>query len=278
VYRTVPTHEETPDLAYAHTNWNARADGTIDLARIDIPQGSPTEGMAKFEGGEFTMGSRDVQGSPPHQRTVAAFYLDATEVTFGAYRKLIPHFGEGGREPAPDNWAVTYVTYDAALDYTEKIGKRLPDEAEYEFAATGGGERDFPWNDFQKIKNWPIGPVREPAFDRLDTQPPVYGLYSNVAEWTTTRHYPYPTDHPDVFKYWRDPDLRQKLEGQVVRGGPWSVIFGKQATVDLDMMVAPSPAVLSVGPRSRLSVKRYEAYPGLGFRCARSAEPRFLGK
>jgi formylglycine-generating enzyme required for sulfatase activity len=278
VYRTVPTHEETPDFTYKHSAWEAREDGTIDLARIDIPHGSPTEGMARFEGGEFTMGSPDVQGSPPHQRRVAAFYLDATEVTFGAYRKLNIHFGEGGKEPAPDNWAVTYVTYDAALDYAEKMGKRLPDEAEYEFAATKGGTRDFPWTDFQKIKDWPLGAVGEPAFDRLDTKPPVYGLYSNVAEWTTSRLYPYSTDHPDVIKLWRDPEFRKKVEGQVVRGGPWSAVLGQPATVDLDVMVAPSPAVLSIGPRSRLSIKRYEAYPGLGFRCARSAEPRFLGK
>jgi formylglycine-generating enzyme required for sulfatase activity len=279
VYRTVPTHDETPGFTYKISAWQPRADGTIDLAPIDIPQGGPTGDMAFFKGGEFTMGSPHVQGSPPHQRNVAPFYLDATEVTVAAYRNLNPHFSEGGKHPQPDTWAVSHVSYDAALDYAERIGKRLPDEAEYEFAATAGGTRDYPWTGQPLvIGDWPIGPVREPAFDRLDTTPPVYGLYSNVAEWTTTPLYPYPSDAPEVFKFWSDPKLREKLQGPVVRGAPWFVVAGQQTPPEWELIAPPSPANLTTGPRSRFSVKRYEAYPGLGFRCARSALPRFLGK
>ena len=35
----------------------------------------------------------------------------------------------------------TFVNWDDAVAYAEKIGRRLPDETEYEFAATAGGKR-----------------------------------------------------------------------------------------------------------------------------------------
>jgi formylglycine-generating enzyme required for sulfatase activity/tRNA A-37 threonylcarbamoyl transferase component Bud32 len=280
VYRIVPTHTGVPDATYLPGAWQAQADGTIDLAPIDIPAGNPTGGMTCFQGGQFTMGSPHVQGSPPHQRIVAPFYLDTTEVTVAAYQLLNPRSGTGGKQEPPLDWAITYVSYDAALDYAERVGKRLPDEAEYEFAATGAGTRDFPWTGPPvAIGDWPLGPVGEPAFDHLDTQPPVYGLFSNVAEWTTTLYYPYLTDDPRVFPFYHhDPEFRKKLEGQVVRGGPWFVVDGKRTPEEWELIEPPNPKKLTTGPRSRFSVKRYEAHPGLGFRCARSAAPRFLGK
>ena len=65
----------------------------------------------------------------------------------------------------------------------ELIGKRLPDEIEYEFATTFGGQRQVPWgDDLKRITDWPCGPIGQPDFDRLETVPPVVGLYSNVAE------------------------------------------------------------------------------------------------
>jgi formylglycine-generating enzyme required for sulfatase activity len=278
VYRVVPVPGAIPDADFRHTWWVVRPDGTVELPPIDIPPAGVPDGMAYFAGGEFTMGSPHVQGSPPHRRRVAPFYLDATEVTAGAYGRRARR--PGGNEPgAPADWAVNRVSFDAALDYAERIGKRLPDEAEYEYAATGGGTRDFPWGGLpQRIAAWPLGPVRQPAFDRLNTDPPVYGLYSNVAEWTTTRLYPYPTDDPLCFAMYHSPGLREKLESIVVRGGPFSAIQGQPAATELALIVPPNPAVLSIGPRSRLGIKREEAYPGLGFRCARSARPRFLDR
>jgi hypothetical protein len=266
VYRLVPPRGDIPQLTHTHTAWTLLADGTIDLATIGIPPaGIPERGMAYFEGGEYTMGSLALQGVPPHRRQVAAFYLDPTEVTVGDYqtRRTLPDAVR--KEGTPLTWAVGYVSYDDALDYAEQVGKRLPDEAEYEFAATKGGTRDFPGDFPLPIAQWPLGPVREPGFDHLDA-PPVYGLYSNVAEWTTSRLYPYPSDDPGIFACHRAPGMRKVFDdGRVVRGAPWSVIIGK-----------PDPEEFNRGPRGRLSIKRYEMYPGLGFRCARSAAPRFL--
>ena len=77
--------------------------------------------------------------------------------------------------------------WDRAIVYAESVGKRLPDEYEYESAATANGRLKFPWgNDSPADATSNRGPVTETSFDRLASNPQVLGLYSNVAEWTSS--------------------------------------------------------------------------------------------
>jgi len=200
---------------------------------------------------------------------VPAFYLDTHEVTEFSFRgNLDPH---RSRQPARGpEYPETFVSYDDATACAERLGKRLPNEAEYEFAATAGGTQEFPWgNDFRVVKSWPFGQRKEPDFDHTNTTPPVYGLYSNVAEWTASKHTPYPGTPPDrVARFYSSPMLRQAFENSyIVRGGPFSVVKG---TPDV------SNGSSEWTPRHRFSLKRDNAsHPGLGFRCARSAAPSY---
>jgi len=137
----------------------------------------------------------------------------------------------------------------------------LPDEAEYEYAATAGGTRQFPWGgpaDVLKDKKWAFGRAGEPPYDRLDRpEGPVFGLYSNVAEWTSSWVGGYP-----------GRGLAEPLPmARIARGGPLSVAYGK---ADVQEPI--------LGPRERLSFSITARLPGLGFRCARSARPRLTGK
>src|SRR5262249_21716908 len=164
-YRRVPEPgARSPNLAgkkFSHTVFVERDDKSIELTTIRIPKLDITEGMEFFEGGEFTMGSPQFGpvAVPQHSRTIDAFYLDKTEVTVAEYRrarKEIPDTLE--RQHPGDNEAVRYVTFDEAVACAEELGKRLPDEAEYEYAATNVGKNRFPWgDDFERIKSWPIG-------------------------------------------------------------------------------------------------------------------------
>jgi formylglycine-generating enzyme required for sulfatase activity len=213
---------------------------------------------------------------------LAAFSLDPTEVTVGAYRRggfpldrrLRDKYSDAeGRLKLPDNYdryAVTYVTFHQALEFAEAAGKRLPSEAEYEFAATAGGRQRFPWgDDATPITGWPMGVVREARFDQTATDPPVFGLYSNVAEWTDSRPFPYHSDHPPgAFP----PEmLRAYRASRVVRGAPPYVLEGRFAVAN-DLINGP----LWLNARWRQADRVDSAGPTVGFRCARSARLRFL--
>jgi formylglycine-generating enzyme required for sulfatase activity len=264
VYRQVPRPDASFPEAYPHRNWVVRPDGVVELPAIAIPHVSVTEGMARFEGAaDFTVGTPAMQEVPPHRRNVPAFWLDTTEVRVrdvqraDILRSLLEYCQERGIDLRPDH-AMVFVGYDDAVRYAESVGKRLPTEWEYEYAATRGGTRAFPWgDDARRAAQWTFEEAGQPAWDRLDTDPPVFGLHSNVAEWTSSWPVPYPLHYGIGL---RPP----KPEGgwRVVRGGPFSVVEGD-----------PRPEECVLGPRQRIAQIRQTYKPGLGFRCARSAKP-----
>jgi formylglycine-generating enzyme required for sulfatase activity len=244
-------------------------DGVWHLFDITIPPADVTREMCLVPGAEeFVMGSDELklEGqlalAPPHRHSMPAFYLDTTEVTVRAYNQAV--VGDDMRQHPPavgePNHPVTSVRWDQAVSWAEKIGKRLPDEAEYEYAATACGKQRYPWgNDLPEPlgkKQWRFGPVGEPGYDalKLPGQPVVYGLYSNAAEWTSSWVGGYPGLEPAE----AEPKLR------VIRGGPFSVVEGR---TELSGVLG--------GPRERFSLVIPVNRPGLGFRCVRSAKPRW---
>ena len=148
--------------------------------------------------------------------------------------------------------------------FAERVGKRLPWEREYEFAATLGGKLpppSLPSNDLKrKIEDWDFGPVGRPDdVDRLWNDPPIHGLFSNVAEWMNDWGLPYP-------KAPKDPMILNPAEMRVVRGGPYPILDRKSVAVLYPFQDA----------RFRFYVIRYQKNAGLGFRCAKSLKPWFL--
>jgi formylglycine-generating enzyme required for sulfatase activity len=278
VYRRVPPLEQRRKGS-SLDRWKLLDDGAVRLEGIRIPAKAVVQDMARFEGGAFQMGPfcefyKD--SSPAHRRQVAPFYLDLTEVTVGAYRAsgqpvpelMTKHYA--GR-PDLDQHPVSSVNFYRALQYAEWAGKRLPTEAEYEFAATGGGTRDYPWgNEAPPIMDWTFGPVKQPAFDRTPTKPPVYGLYSNVAEWVDSPPVPYnPQKHPAVYPY--PPNWLQEYGNlRVLRGAPPCAFRGERPSEDEQRL---GPYWLTA--RWRQHTAREKSHLALGFRCARSATPRF---
>jgi formylglycine-generating enzyme required for sulfatase activity len=280
VYRRVPPPEQQQTL-HALDRWTLLPDGGVRLESIVIPERGIEQEMARFQGGDFWMGPYCAlyqATSPRHRRHVAPFYLDTTEVTVGAYRK------SGGvvpgdmlqRHPGPppdfDDYPISDINFYRALNYAEQVGKRLPTEAEYEYAATGGGELEYPWGNEPLINAWPLGPVKEPAFDKTATNPPVYGLYSNVAEWIDSLPVPYnPQRQPAIF-----PQLHEILPGylnlRIIRGAPpWAL--REEMPREAERSLGPSPWL---NARWRQHTNRDATFTTVGFRCARSVTPRFL--
>ncbi len=174
--------------------------------------------------GEFTMGNSEGldDQQPEHTVYVGKFYMDAYEVTQLQY-EFVMEKNPSYLKNCP-LCPVEKVTYHQAKSYCEKLGKRLPTEAEWEKAAKGGIEGNFYWNgdnpdEFAWFGNNSDGrphPVGE-------KKPNPYGLYDmagNVWEWVEDWY------DADYYKNSRkrNPTGPKDGENRVIRGGGWGYL------------------------------------------------------
>ena len=127
----------------------------------------------------------------------------------------------------PPDQAVIHVSWFEAQAYCRWAGRRLPTEAEWEFAATAdgqGGKRAYPWGDEApdatraNLDGRGLGVVDVGAKPAGDSVHGVRQLIGNVWEWTDTTFGPFPGFAPDDYKEYSEPLFGTT---KVLRGGAW---------------------------------------------------------
>jgi len=113
--------------------------------------------QVKIPGGCFELGKSTGEDAPPYRVCIEPFLMDKHETTLAEYRRCVVAKGcaplprerlctvvrNGRRSPA------NCLTYQAAADYCEFVGKRLPTAAEWERAARGPRLTTYPWGEAQ---------------------------------------------------------------------------------------------------------------------------------
>ena len=249
--------------------------------------GLPVLPEVDVAGGSFTIGSASsdtypLKMTPTHTRMVPRYFMDEREVTVAAYRACVtagkcnkPHTQadcQGQTEcdkcnydvPGYDNHPINCVEYEYAKAFCNFMGRRLPTETEWEFAANGltvSTDVKYPWgNVWDPAKACFNTPTTTcPVASKIKTLggsevnagvPGFYDLSGNVWEWTDSEPCLYKAD---------GTGLTCNLPGErVVRGG---------SGFDVDPLIMRS----TVRFKNRTGNVPKEGWNrNLGFRCART--------
>jgi len=247
----------------------------------------PLKGMAYIEGGQFVRtgeyyvrrGAESVVGES-YTVQVGSFYIDKYEVTIEGYCQFLndgnagywtPWYGkikrnEDGRfEPAQRDWAklpVGCANHYQARGFAEWAGKRLPTEAEWEYAAGGKEGRTYPWGDDEpgetRANYGPRFGGRKPVGSFAEGRTPdgVFDLAGNIGEWCA--------DYYDEGYYAKAPKPNPLKNPQGPENGTlrvYRVGCQCQRSTSTDLR-----------PNSRCASSPLRSSACLGFRCVRSQD------
>lgn len=273
---------------------NPTAEPANNAAQQGDEKVSSVDGMTQvfIPEGTFMRGGLDaaaqVDETPPGQVTLKSFYMDKTEVTNAMYLLCvtagacgIPHLGkqpvfksetriEYFRNPEFNDYPVVYVGWGDANAYCKWAGRRLPTEAEWEYAARGAypSLSTYPWGDQKPDSsyanfNYYVGDTtRVGSFPAGASPFGILDMAGNVAEWVN--------DFYDVNYYGQGvslnpsgPIARSNFFARVVRGGSYG---------DPAHYIRVSKRSSTVGPDPSQPVETDLWYgnsaPTIGFRCA----------
>ncbi|MEZ4462428.1 MAG: SUMF1/EgtB/PvdO family nonheme iron enzyme [bacterium] len=263
---------------------------------------TPPEGMACIPGGEFVRGKDDDphacdQDHQPDDRRSAAvpaakvsvspFFMDLTEVTVEAYTACVkagkcPNSGPVYADYRAPKQPITGTPWFDAVSFCEWKGKRLPTEAEWEFAARGPRSETYPWGEDPvtceravimdasgrscgQIKRRGKNPEKGRVLEVGSRPAGRYGLYDmvgNAEEWVADWWTP---TYADCGESCLGKDPKGPCDGKApcgdltyraVRGGSWYW-----------------PAEHATGYHRRRHHPDNHPFHHFGFRCAQSIEP-----
>ncbi len=278
---------------------------SLAAAPATKPEQSDNGEMVLLKGGTFKMGTADgfPYEGPVHEVTLKPFWMDKHEVTVAQFEKFVAatayktdaeKFGWSGvfdlksgewsksdhadwRHPlgadskAKPNEPVVHISYADAQAYAAWAGKRLPTEAEFEFASRGGDNPSkYAWGDELYPNGKPVAntwqghfPEKDEAKDGYVGVAPVCSfppnraglcdMTGNVWEWCSDWF------DPDYYAHSpkENPAGPESGQERCIRGGSW--MCSENYCVGYRVAARNKTA-----PDSGLN--------NLGFRCAKDAK------
>ena len=221
-------------------------DGAVDLSDVSIlinyilnPPGFANQtftvkgvsfDMIAVEGGTFTMGATEEQGSdvdrdesPTHQVTLSSYMIGKTEVTQELWEAVM---GSNPSSSKGSNLPVEQVSWEDCQTFIRKLnaltGKtfRLPTEAEWEFAARGGiNSQGYKYSGSNTIYDvawffYNTGTTRTVA-TKTPNELGIYDMSGNVFEWCNDWYGSYTSASQT------NPIGPDSGSDRVYRGGSW---------------------------------------------------------
>ena len=211
----------------------------VQNENIKLSFGGPVEftvkgvkfSMIEVEGGTFTMGATNEQGSDAysdekttHKVTLDSYYIGQTEVTQALWKAVMgnnPSYRKG------DNLPVEQVSWNECQEFIKKLNAltgrkfRLPTEAEWEYAARGGNRsRGYKYSGSNNIDEvaWYGGNSGSKTHDVATKKANELGIYDmsgNVWEWCGDWYGSY-SSSPQT-----NPVGPSSGSARVNRGGSW---------------------------------------------------------
>jgi gamma-glutamyl hercynylcysteine S-oxide synthase len=210
----------------------ARVDGTV--AREPVAEGPE---MVLVEGGSRKIGAPDVgfaydNERPRHGVELESFWIDRTPVTNAAYAAYLEDTGAeppmywqrdaevwvrtvmGRTEAIDPEQPVIHVSWHQADAFAQWAGKRLPNEAEWEAAASGASRERA------NLDQLSFGCSRAGAYSDAASDCGAVQMLGDVWEWTSSDFTAYPG-----FQAFPYPEYSEVFFGdtyKVLRGGAWA--------------------------------------------------------
>jgi formylglycine-generating enzyme required for sulfatase activity len=226
--------------------------------------------------GYFLMGSQTGMPNeqPEHPVLLDGFFIDKFEVTNADYRQCV---AAGGCTPqnkkdaftypgysdaaAFDNYPVISVNWDQAKTYCSFAGKRLPTEAEWEYAASGPDNLVYPWgNSFSANLSAATAPDTQAAGSFPGGASPfgAMDMAGNVGEWVA--------DAFDQNFYANSPASNPVASGgdeRIFRGGSFANPDGQFYTTSRRYTKPRTFSDVDIGLRCALNAPGVAASPAL---------------